>query len=238
MLLQGKKGDSMLDVTAVLFAKGVSSRFPGKNLKPFAKKDGKTVPLLEWKIIQLLEVFKPENILLSSDSEEIFSYGKKYGLKLHERSTELANADMTTNLQAAASAVSTKYFMYTNGPCYPLIFPELYKEYLNFCAANKQYLSDGIFAVETIKGFLVYDENFLNFTPNNMLYSQDLKNVERIVWGLATRETAMVLERGSLMENTNKTFVISNLEAIDIDYENDFILAQAVLGDKIPSSKI
>jgi len=228
----------MIDVTAVLFAKGESSRFPGKNLKNFAIKDGKVVTLLEWKIIQLLEVFEPKNILLSSDSEEIFSYGKKYGLKLHERSTDLANADMATNLKAAASAISTDYFMYTNGPCYPLIFPELYRKYLNFCSENLEFLCDGVFAIETIKGFLIYDEEFLNFSPNNHLYSQDLKNVERIVWGLATRETAKVLERGSLMENSNKKFAISNLEAIDIDYEDDFILAQAVLGDKIPGSKL
>ena len=89
----------MIDVTAVLFAKSVSSRFPGKNLKPFARKNGKSLTLLEWKIEQLIEVFSLDKIMLSSDSEEILEIGRKYQLKLQYRPLEVVEADFTTNLK-------------------------------------------------------------------------------------------------------------------------------------------
>jgi CMP-N-acetylneuraminic acid synthetase len=228
----------MIDVTAVVFAKSISSRFPGKNLTPFAKKNGKTLTLLEWKIEQLIQVFDPDKIMLSSDSNEILDIGKKYKLKLQIRPLEIAEADFTTNLKYAAKDVVSNYFMYTNGPCYPLLFPDNYKTFLEYCSQNKKLLGDGIFGIEIIKGFLLYESAFLNFKPENMAYSQNVSNVERVVWGLALRETSMVLKYGALLSNPKNSFVIPNNNAIDIDYESDMLLAQAVLAEKHPESKL
>ena len=150
----------------------------------------------------------------------------------------MAEADFTTNLKFAANEVETEYFMYTNGPCYPLLFPENYLNFLNYCGSKRELLSDGIFGVEIIKGFLLYGDEFLNFKPQNMAYSQNVLNVQRVVWGLAIRENSMVLENGSLMSNPKNTYVIPNNNAIDIDYESDMLLAQAVLNAKIPESRI
>ena len=228
----------MIDVTAVLFAKSVSSRFPGKNLKPFARKNGKSLTLLEWKIEQLIEVFSLDKIMLSSDSEEILEIGRKYQLKLQYRPLEVAEADFTTNLKYAAQEVNYKYFMYTNGPCYPLLFPINYRIFLDYCAKNSQLLEEGIFGVEILKGFLLYENNFLNFVPQNMLYSQNVSKVERVIWGLALRATNMVLENGSLFSNPNNKFLIPNNDAIDIDYESDMLLAQSILFNTYPDTKL
>jgi CMP-N-acetylneuraminic acid synthetase len=228
----------MLDVTAVLFAKSVSSRFPGKNLTPFARSNGKILNLLEWKIEQLLQVFEASRIMLSSDSNEILNIGEKFKLKLQIRPLEVAEADFTTNLKFAAKEVETEYFMYTNGPCYPLLFPENYFNFLNYCDMNKELLKDGIFGVEIIKGFLLYEKEFLNFKPQNMVYSQNVLNIERVIWGLAIRENSMVLEHGSLMSNPKNSFAIPNNNSIDIDYESDMLLAQALLNAKTPESRL
>jgi CMP-N-acetylneuraminic acid synthetase len=99
-------------------------------------------------------------------------------------------------------------------------------------------LKDGIFGVEIIKGFLLYEKEFLNFKPQNMVYSQNVLNIERVIWGLAIRENSMVLEHGSLMSNPKNSFAIPNNNAIDIDYESDMLLAQAFLNAKTPESRL
>ena len=228
----------MLDVTAVLFAKSISSRFPGKNLAPFAKKRGRTLNLLEWKIEQLVEVFDSNKIMLSSDSEEILRIGKNYNLKLQHRPLEIAEADFTTNLKYAANEVDTNYFMYTNGPCYPLLFPNTYNEFLSYCLEKEELLEDGIFGMETIKGFLLFREKYLNFSPLNMAYSQNVSNVGRVVWGLTLRKNKRIIEDGALFLNPKNSFNVENLEAVDIDFKSDMEMAQSILFKQDSSTQL
>jgi CMP-N-acetylneuraminic acid synthetase len=228
----------MLDVTAVLFAKSISSRFPNKNLSNFAKKNGKAISLLEWKISQLLEVFDSKKIMLSSDSEEILEMGDSFNLKLQLRPLEIAESDFTTNLKFAAKDVTSEYFLYTNGPCYPLLFPDRYKEFLEFCSKNEHLLGDGIFGMETIKGFLLFEQKYLNFHPMNMAYSQNLSNVGRVVWGLTLRENANVLNDGALFSNPANYFEVPSMEAIDIDFKADMMMAQSILAAIDPATAL
>ena len=76
----------MNKVTAVIPAKAKSTRFPGKNIKPFG--DGN---LLTHKIRQLKAVERIDEIILSTDSDEMIEMALAEGVRAEKRPADLAD---------------------------------------------------------------------------------------------------------------------------------------------------
>lgn len=81
---------NLVDQTSVLLmAREGSQRFKNKNVAKFGVEPAKTT-LLQWKIEQLLEMFSPERVILSSDSNDYLDLGSEYKISLHYREKHLA----------------------------------------------------------------------------------------------------------------------------------------------------
>ena len=90
----------MINVTAIILARGGSKGIPRKNVLDFCGK-----PLVAWSILQASETPEINNIFLSSDSEEILSIGKEYGAEIIERPEEFAS-DTASSESAILHALS------------------------------------------------------------------------------------------------------------------------------------
>jgi CMP-N-acetylneuraminic acid synthetase len=220
----------------MLMARYGSKRLVNKNLAEFGPTGNKTT-LLEWKIKQLLEVFPRQQIIFSSDSNKYLEIGAQYGIKLHQRDSELSdNGTFAENLRIVAKEATTDLVMYSNGPCNPLIGPKRILNFLDF--AKKENLEEGIFAVEELKGYVAFQERWLNFEPGeNHLGSENLENVFRVVWGLSLRSRKSVILDGSMFKHFNSSYKVPFWTAIDIDYPEDLVMAQTFLDKYIEYEK-
>ena len=215
--------------TVLLMAREGSKRFKNKNIAEIVIRQEKKT-LLNWKIEQLLEIFEPERILLSSDSTDYLDIGLDYKISLHLRDKDLVESgSFADNLRAVAKLAKTECVLYANGPCNPLIGPRLIREFLENIEEND--LDNGTFAVENIKGHLLYQDAWLNFEPgDNHLGSESLKNPSRVVWPLSCRRTERVISQGSMFSVSKPSMRVPSWAATDIDYEEDLVIAEAFLG--------
>ena len=209
-------------------ARSGSKRLLNKNLADFGPEDNKTT-LLEWKIKQLLEVFSPQRIFLSSDSDEYLEIGSAFKLSLHKRSIELSDTgSFAENLRVVANQAKSDFVMYSNGPCNPLIGPRRMRDFIKSVDVNA--LGHGVYAVEELKGYIGFQSSWLNFEPGEKhLGSELLENPFRVVWGLSIRDRAKVISEGSMFTSFVPSYTIPNWESVDIDYPEDLIIAQSFL---------
>jgi CMP-N-acetylneuraminic acid synthetase len=220
---------NLIDQTTVLLmARSGSKRLINKNLAPFGPEHNK-ITLLEWKIKQLLQVFPCQNIILSSDSHEYLDIGSTFNLTLHKRNSDLTDlGSFAENLRSVAGKANTEYVMYSNGPCNPLIGPNRIHDFLN--SLKKEDLDDGVCAVEELKGYIGFQNNWLNFEPGeNHLGSELLENPFRVVWGLSIRTRLKVLSQGSMFSKFDPSYKVPSWQSVDIDYPEDLVIAQSFL---------
>jgi CMP-N-acetylneuraminic acid synthetase len=78
-----------MKTVAFTFARGGSKGLPGKNIRPFGGK-----PLIAWSIEHALAVKRIEQVIVSTDSEEIAAVARDYGAEVpFIRPAELARDD-------------------------------------------------------------------------------------------------------------------------------------------------
>ncbi len=81
----------MLNIVAVILARGGSKGIPGKNIVDFCGK-----PLIVWTIEQLQRVKKIRSIWVSSDSKDILEIGKRYGVEPILRPEQISGDSATS----------------------------------------------------------------------------------------------------------------------------------------------
>lgn len=204
-----------------------SQRVPGKNYRPLAGK-----PLFHYIIEALLAVPEIERIVVDTDSETIMD-----GLRITfpqvailERAAHLREDRVPMNeiLLYDTERFPADFYLQTHSTN-PLLRPETIR------AAIQTFLShypayDSLFSVTRLQTRL-YDQlgRAINHNPAILLQTQDLPPVyeENSCIYLFTRQT-LVARRNRLGERP-LMFEIPRLEAIDIDEEEDFILAEALM---------
>jgi CMP-N-acetylneuraminic acid synthetase len=220
---------SLVDqMSVLLLARSGSKRLVNKNLANFGPEKSRST-LLEWKIKQLLEVFSPKKIILSSDSNEYLDIGSAFGLSLHKRSTQLSDlGSFAENLRVVAKEASSEYVMYANGPCNPLIGPRRIRDFIK--SVDIDALDIGVCAVEELKGYIGFQNSWLNFEPGEShLGSELLENPFRVVWGLSIRSRAKVISQGSMFSMFDPFYKVPSWQSVDIDYPEDLVIAQSFL---------
>src|SRR5690606_37154120 len=100
------------DITVIIPVREGSSRIKNKIFLPI---DGNT-SLLEWKILQLLEVQKPNRILVSSNSENVKEIATNAGVRFHQRNGFLSighQATFSELIKGIVKDVKTQHFAWS-----------------------------------------------------------------------------------------------------------------------------
>lgn len=202
-----------------------SERVPGKNYRDF---NGK--PLFHRVLDELLEVDEICKIVIDSDSPVIRDQiAEHYPSVVHiDRPESLLGGDMpmTSILRYDAEQFPNDWYLQTHSTN-PLLTANTVRSAIQALEANlDQY--DSLFSVTRLQTRL-YDASFqpVNHDPNVLLRTQDLPPIYEENSNIYLY-TADQIATGRRIGSAPMLFETDPLEAVDIDIETDFVLAETL----------
>lgn len=212
-------------ITALLFMKGHSERVPGKNLRHFFGK-----PLLYWILKTLDDSEWITSIIINTDSEEIAEESKKYfDVKIHMRPDYLltitsneANQIMEYDIENSDSEI----YLQTHSTN-PLLREETINSAIEAFIDQEEH--DSLMSVTSLQSrFYWPDGSGINHDPKKLIKTQELSPVyeENSCIYMFSRET--FLKNKNRIGNNPLLYPIDPIEAVDIDEESDFLIAESI----------
>jgi|TARA_X000001388_G_scaffold35248_1_gene24805 CMP-N-acetylneuraminic acid synthetase len=208
-------------ITAVIPVRKGSVRVKNKNIKPFAGSS-----LLEIKIRQLKNVSQVDDIVVSTDCQEMAAIARGEGVKVHIRdkyhaSSEATNSEFFKNL---AESVECDHLMYSPVTC-PLVSSETYFECLSL---YKKTDIENLITTSLVKHHMWLDGQPLNYKIDDSPNSQDLPDIHKITYGICLISRENMIKYSNVI-TPNPTFkCLDEIESIDIDTEFDFMIAEFI----------
>ena len=217
-----------MKITALLPMKGHSERVPNKNMRLFAGR-----PLYHCVAQVLQEASMIESIVINTDSDVIAEDAIKYfsKIKIIDRPVKLQGDMVPMNdiIAYDLSVCEGDHFLQTHSTN-PLLRLETLE------SAVEEYFNvldkyDSLFSVTKLQTRLYWESGEpVNHNPQELLRTQDLPPL------FEENSNFFIFSKSSFHVADNKRigikprmFTMDKLEAIDIDEEEDFILAETLM---------
>ncbi|MCQ2517648.1 MAG: pseudaminic acid cytidylyltransferase [Lachnospiraceae bacterium] len=232
-----------MSAIAIITARGGSKRIPKKNIKEFCDK-----PIIAYSIEAALKSGIFDEVMVSTDSEEIAEIAEKYGAKVpFFRSSENAG-DFASTADVIAEVLECyaregKTFEYTCCiyPTAPFVTAKKLQDALQKMIDED---ADSLMPVVSFsfppqRGMVIRDGKLSYMFPENaMKRSQDLETMYHDCGQFYFLKTDEFLKEKKLVLNKATAMEMSELEVQDIDNESDWNLAElkyrlSVLKEKI-----
>ncbi len=218
------------DIGVVIPVREGSTRIKDKVVLPFTG----GMNLLEWKLEQLKEVIKPENIFVSTDSERLKQMATERGVSIHHRDPYLCKGHEATFSEVITGIVKEiprKHIAWVT-VVVPLMKPAEYKEaferFMEEVAEKHNF--DSLISVNLIKEYLWNKDAPLNYQADkNHTISQDLPDIYRVTNGLYMMPKEEILKREYFIGPNPYKHVVSKMSGIDIDEWEDYEFAKGML---------
>lgn len=203
-----------------------SKRVPQKNIKPFF--DG--TPLMHFIQKTCLECRLIDKVYIYCSDETIKDYILP-GVHFLKRPKELDGDDKNANdiIRAFINEVDADIYINAHTTS-PFAKSETIDDCIAKVASGKY---DSAFCAESIKTFMWSEGKPINFDPSNFPRTQDLPDI------LGETSIAYVFTKKCFIENNRRLgtnpFIkeVGKIEAMDIDYPEDFDIADAVYKEVI-----
>ena len=212
-------------VKALIPIRKHSKRVLNKNTKLFCGK-----PLYHWILQTLCKSQHIAEIVVDTDSEEIAETVKDlYSATVLMRPEKLCGYEVGIHplIEFEISQATGEYFLQTH-VTNPLLRPETVDNAIKFFFSQDAH--DSLFTVTQLQTRLYWEDGKpLNHDPQNMLRTQDLPPIfeENSNFYLFSR-TSFQKKYHRIGENP-AMFPLDKLEAVDIDEEADFMLAEILM---------
>lgn len=215
-----------MKISALIPIKEHIERIPGKNFKQFAGK-----PLHLWIISTLLKSKLIDRIYIDTDSKLICDHYKKFdNIQVLKRPARLCgdNIDMNKIIGNSIKAITNEHILQTH-VTNPLLSIKTINAAIKryFITLNANY--DSLFSVTVQKKrFYFLNQKPVNHDPAVLLNTQDLEPL------LEENSNLYIFSKTSFSKTNSRIgtrpilFSMNYLEAIDIDYLEDFKLAELV----------
>ncbi len=214
-------------ITALLPMKGHSERVPNKNMRLFGNK-----PLFHHLASVLQESAYVEMIVINTDSNRIADEARHFfsKVKVHNRPRHLCGDTVSMNEIIAhdLKLLEGDHFLQTHSTNPLLTLETLERAVEEYFTLINDY--DSLFSVTKLQTRLYWETGKpLNHNPTELLRTQDLPPIYE------ENSNIYLFSRDSFRKAENKRiglkpkmFTMQALEAIDIDTEETFVLAEAV----------
>ena len=220
-MYQGKR------VVALFPMKSHSERVAGKNFRVLAGK-----PLFRWVLDTLMSIDAVDLIVINTDARHILEeHGLVQGerVRIRDRKEELCGDHTSMNLiiQDDLEAESSDIYLMTH-TTNPLLSAETIRNALDTFANTSGI--DSIFTVNRYQTrFYRSDLSPVNHDPENLIRTQDLEPwyEENSSLYIFTRDS--FLKTNARIGEKPMMFQMRRLESVDIDEEDDWIMAEALL---------
>jgi CMP-N,N'-diacetyllegionaminic acid synthase len=230
-------------VIAIIPARGGSKGLPGKNIKLLCGK-----PLIAWSIQAGLGSQYIDEVMVTTDSEEIAAISENFGASVpFIRPTELAS-DTASSIDVIRHTLNYydkkchRVFDYAVllEPTSPLREKEdiddaitqlvnnpLAKAVVGICKTESQ---NPVFLVrKNINNFIVGYEN----TDMRVVRRQDIQDVYYFEGSVYISETAALLENNTFYHEKTLGYEFPKWKAIEVDDLDDFIMVEALINKKV-----
>lgn len=227
---------------AFIFARGGSKGLPGKNIKKLLNK-----PLIAYAIELAKNAPEISRVFVSTDSQEIADIALKYGAEVPFLRPPELSSDTASEWSAWQHAVESVREKYGDFDCFvslPVTAP--CREINDVSSAIKKLKngSDGVDVVVTASKsghhplFNMLKNNSKGYSEklmssDNISRRQDTDQAYNMTTVAYVSTPDFILNHQNLWEGRIKMQEISTLNAIDIDDEDDFKLAELIMQDRL-----
>ncbi|WP_076380900.1 acylneuraminate cytidylyltransferase family protein [Pseudomonas flexibilis] len=209
-----------------------SERVPRKNIKPFA---GIQNGLVELKIRQLLGSNLIDEIVLSTNDEEILSFAHSLGeqrVRVHERVDALASSQTSTDelVAHALNLIPVGHILWTHvtSPFFnSSVYDSVIKKYLS-CLAEGY---DSLMTTTLLHAFLWQDNKPLNYdrTIEKWPRTQTIKPIHDVNSGAFLASAEIYRDQDDRIGVNPFLYSLDKIVSHDIDWPEDFYMAEALV---------
>lgn len=215
-----------------------SERVPRKNIKPFAHFPG---GLIQVKLKQLLACKLIDNIYLSSDDYEILEYASGLNeerIYLHERDEFLATSQTSTDALVghALSLIPEGHILWTHVTS-PFISAKIYERVIRCYLEKIDSNYDSLMTTTELHSFLWQEGRPFNYdrTVEKWPRTQTLKPVHEVNSGIFLAPAEIYRSANDRIGSRPYLYKLGKLVSSDIDWPEDFALAECVVERKLVS---
>ena len=214
---------------AIITARGGSKRIPKKNIKEFCGK-----PIIAYSIEAAIssEVF--DEVMVSTDSEEIKAIAEQYGASVPFLRSEATSNDFATTADVIDEVINC----YKNNgrtfdvfgcidPTAPFVSGKRLAEAYELLGEADEVISVVKFGFPPQRGLVIKDGNVSFQNPESeRMRSQDLEPIYHDCGQFYVCKVEPFLEHHSMMLPVTKPYILPEEEVQDIDTESDWRIAE------------
>jgi len=221
-----------MSVNVFLPCRKGSERVPKKNIKPFAQfKNG----LIEIKLKQLLEASKVDQIFLSTNDDEILDYAASLNepkIILHKRVESLSSSQTSTDqlVAHALELIENGEILWTHVTS-PFLTSQSYDQIIEKYFEVKNQGFDSLMTTNLIHGFLWNESGPLNYdrTKEKWPRTQTLEPIHEINSAVFLANAENYQRLDDRIGQSPCLYPLDKIQGFDIDWEDDFKIAQAIV---------
>lgn len=198
-----------------------NERIPGKNLKPFF--DG--TPLVHFILKTLIQIEEIDDVYVFCSDTAIKEY-LPAGVKFLLRPTYLDTAEATPQdiMREFISKIQADIYVTSHATS-----PFVSAEHIRECVVKVQSGEyDSAFTAEKIQRLLWKNNSPLNFEADHIPRTQDLEKIYSEVSAAYVYRKEVFLRLKRRIGEKPYICEVSGLECVDIDYPEDFMIADAI----------
>ncbi len=216
-------------LTAIIPAKGHSSRLPNKNILPFADSN-----LLVHKIRQLKQVDLVTNVIVSSENDKILRMSEEEGAIAIKRPQEFADEVRPFHefLHYIVNEATDDHIMWACCTS-PLVEPDLYKKGIELYYQKLEEGYDSLITVLPYRHYLLDEKGPMTFKwgPEHR-NSQELPMLHFFTDGMQIAPREKMLEWSYYFGHNPYRMEVDKRSSVDIDDVYDYEFAKVMLNMK------
>lgn len=207
--------------------KGQSERVPNKNMRLFCER-----PLFHWIMNSLSQSKYVKEIIINTDSDQIAEEAKKnFNVTIHMRPDYLLNIQSDEANQIMAydlTQTDGEYFLQSHSTS-PLLRSETINQAIEtFFDQREKY--DSLFSVTATQNRYYWpDGTPINHDPGKLIKTQELPIIYEENSNIYIFARSMFNKHKNRIGSSPLLFPIDRIEAIDIDCEHDFSIAEMLM---------
>ena len=228
-------------ILVIIPARGGSKGVPGKNIKPL---NGR--PLIYYTLDTACAIAPPENICVSTDSDEIIRIVREYGLGVPFKRPDYLATDTASSYDVIRHAIDFYEQSGMNYDCVLLLQPTspfrtdahirdalfLYKPGLDMLVSVK---------IARTNPYFLYEENSEGFLtrskPGSFTRRQDCPTVYEYNGAIYVMNVQSLKNGPPGTFSKIRKYVMTEEDSLDIDTNIDWIVAEAILSSKKTAMK-
>lgn len=227
-----------MTVSVFLPCRKGSERVPKKNIKPFA---GYEQGLVELKLSQLLACQAIDEVVLSTNDEEILDYAATISsskLRIHKRADVLCTSQTSTDalVAHALDLIPDGHILWTHVTS-PFINAAVYDAIIARYFAALQEGYDSLMTTTLIHGFLWNEQAPINYDRQQEKWprTQTIAPVHEVNSGVFLSSAANYKVLDDRIGNRPLLYPLDKITAHDIDWHEDFVIAEAIAHNGLAS---